>query len=55
MVKAGIFSAGKFGVVPDPYEYPEFEGCTDEYNEDNCDGCGWKEVCKRAFDNENKE
>ena len=44
------FSMGQFGHVPDPPEYPEFEGCPFDYSDidegDECIGCVWHETCK---------
>ena len=47
------FSYGHFGIVPDPPEYPEYDGCEYGYAQvdegDECIGCVWYETCKKVM------
>lgn len=56
MIIPGLFSSGKFGIVPDPPEYDECLGYydnPDKFNEYNCKTCANYDECLKAYEEDN--
>ena len=57
MLAAGMFGAGRFGIVPDPPEYDECLGYwdnPDKFSEYNCKTCANYDECLRASEEDNE-
>jgi len=57
LIIPGLFSSGKFGIVPDPPEYGECYGYwedPDHFDLINCKGCEMYEECLKASEEDNE-